>query len=189
MDYSDRKGNGGGRRRNNARRGGGLPTPVAILLGLTVGLMVAAVVVIKFKPVENKLSEQLEPDRAAPEPLQPEVPDGRFTFYDTLPNYEVVVRGAGSTGKRNPETSAPVKQPGHYVIQAGSFSTAQEADRRKANLALLGVESRIETGAGPDGKSRYRVRVGPLQDLERVNSTLKTLRENGIDALLMRQKA
>lgn len=189
MDYAHRKGNGGGKRRGNTRKGGGLPTPVAILLGLTVGLMVAAVILIKFKPVENNLSEQLAEDRPAPKPKEPQVPDGRFTFYDTLPNYEVVVRGTASAGKPNAANAKPVEQPGQYVIQAGSFATAQEADRRKANLALLGIESRVETGAGPDGKSRYRIRVGPLGDLNRVNAMLKTLRENGIDALLMRQKA
>ena len=37
--------------------------------------------------------------------------------------------------------TAPVQQPGRYLLQAGSFSTPGEADRLQANLALRGVES------------------------------------------------
>lgn len=196
-DYSHRKGNGNtgnnARRKQNNRRSGGLPTPVSLFLGLTIGLICAAAVYIKVKPVERGLSEAQAPTNPAPKPKSPAAPDGRFTFYDMLPNYEIVVRGDAPAGKpaAKPEKTPekPIEQPGQYLIQAGSFATADEADRRKASLAMLGVESRIERGDGPDGRPRFRVRIGPMQDLNRVNAILKDLRDNGIEALLMRLKA
>src|SRR5699024_1356643 len=86
----------------------------------------------------------------------------RFAFYEMLPDYKVVIpeesypgktpSGTGSTTASStnnsqpaPEPSKPqptppsVSKPGRYIIQAGSFSTPKDANRRKAELTLLGL--------------------------------------------------
>lgn len=201
-DYAQRKSNaraGSNARRKPAPRSQGLPPGVTLFLGLTIGLVLAAAVYIKYKPLEHGLTEQ-EPQKKSAQIPKPEKPDGRFTFYDMLENYEVVVESdrADTTRPNTPNKPAPqpakpnettATQPTEsYVIQAGSFTTNAEADRRKANLALLGIESRIERGDAPGGQSRYRVRIGPVTNLSRVNEIMGNLRANGIDALLMRKK-
>lgn len=189
-DYSHRRGNGSSRSGGDARRKGGLPTPVAIFVGITFGLIAAAFVFIAVRPAEYGLDERDPVERPAGinEQGLPQAEDGRFAFYDMLPNYEVVVQYGDKPGAADKLPPKPIEQPGSYMIQAGSFSGAGEADKRKASLALLGIESSVATGPGPDGDTRYRVRVGPLSDLNRVNGMLRQLRENGIEALLMRQK-
>ncbi len=73
-------------------------------------------------------------------------------------------------------------------MQAGSFKSYADADKRKAKMALLGVESEIEKVTIDSATTWYRVRVGPEKDLNKVNGILKTLRDNGIESLLMRYK-
>lgn len=190
-DYSHRRGNGSSRRGSDARRDGRLPTSVSIFLGLTIGIVAAAFLFITLRPAENTLGEGdgIERPAGVNEQGLPQADDGRFAFYDMLPNYEIVVQYGDKPGEQNKAAQPkPIEQPGSYVIQAGSFSTGSEADRRKAVLALLGIESSVATGPGPDGATRYRVRIGPLSDLTVVNGMLRELRDNGIEALLMRQK-
>ena len=81
--------------------------------------------------------------------------------------------------------SKPVEEPGRYLLQAGSFNAAADADRLQANLALLGIESRVER-VRIDDSVFHRVRIGPLSDLEALNRTRKQLRDAGIDPLLMK---
>ncbi len=190
-DYSHRRGNGSGRRGNDARRGSRLPTSVAVFLGLTIGIVAAAFVFIAVRPAENTLGEgdAIKRPAGVNEQGLPQADDGRFAFYDMLPNYEIVVQYGDKPGAEETKAAPkPIEQPGSYIIQAGSFSSDSEADRRKATLALLGIESTVATGPGPDGATRYRIRIGPLSDLTIVNDMLRQLRENGIEALLMRQK-
>ncbi len=189
-DYSHRRGNGSARRGSDARKRGSLSTPVAIFVGLTIGLIVAAGVFIAVRPTHNGLAgrEGVERPAGVNEQGLPQAEGGRFAFYDMLPNYEIVVQYGDKPGTADKVAPKPIEQPGSYLIQAGSFGSVAEADKRKANLALLGIESSIASGPGPEGDTRYRVRIGPLNDLNRVNQMLKQLRENGIEALLMRQK-
>src|SRR5215510_13456386 len=85
--------------------------------------------------------------------------ENRFEFYDILPQYEVVVpdEKPAATGSAKPR---PAATPGSYLLQAGSFSAAADADRMKANLALLGFESHVQRVTLDDDVFN-RVRIGP----------------------------
>lgn len=203
-DYSRSKSSGRKKRGPAARpKNQGLPGWVQMFVGLTMGLLVAAGVYIYYKPVERNLAgdgpargAQPEAPAEGPDGLPPEEPN-RFAFYDMLPNYELVIQyeedgtAAGSKPKPKPkaaETPKEVAEPGKYIIQAGSFKTFEDADKRKAKLALLGVESEIERVTIDNTKTWYRVRVGPENDINHVNDLLKRLRDNGIETLLMRHR-
>lgn len=111
----------------------------------------------------------------------------RFEFYELLPEFEVVVPEVEWRTDTGPPP-AEVEEPGRYVLQVGSFTKLADADRMKANLALLGIESRLQRVA-VDDKVFHRVRIGPLSDLERINEIRNQLREERIDSLLMRAPA
>ncbi len=127
----------------------------------------------------------LEPEpapvrRPRPQPEQ----DDRFTFYDLLPKFEVVIPESEEPIPDD-APAAPVSTPGAYVLQAGSFQSFSDADRMKAMLALQGVESRIQK-VTIDDKTWHRVRIGPVTELDNVNDLRTRLRMADIDVLLLR---
>lgn len=206
-DYSSRTGANRNRKRRRSRpaakpKSAGVPGWIWLFCGLCLGLVVAAGVFVFGRPAGSPgLSIDIAgvPGDKTPAAKQPESePDGkkknekpRFSFYEMLPNYEVVIPEEEYTdkGTSKSQTTVPkVEAPGRYVIQAGSFSAYEDADRRKAGLALLGVESRIEKVALDSGKTVYRVRSEPIEDLDELNTTLKKLRKEGIDTMVMRRK-
>ena len=74
-----------------------------------------------------------------------------------------------------------------YTLQIGSFLSFKDADKRKANLGMLGIGSRIhaiKTG----GKTHYRVLVGPYDDIKRVNEIDAAMKSNNIKTLLLRER-
>lgn len=108
----------------------------------------------------------------------------RFDFYELLPNFEVVIP------EEDPEVAADVEPtavvvPGTYVLQAGSFSAYEDADRRRAQLALQGIESFIQR-VSIDDKTFHRVRIGPTNDLNELNMLRSRLRAAKIDVLRIR---
>jgi cell division protein FtsN len=108
----------------------------------------------------------------------------RFQFYEMLPKFEVVIPEEDRSARPDVAQS-PVKSPGIYVLQAGSYSSFSDADRVKAQLALLGIASRIQK-VSIDDKVYHRVRIGPEEDLERLNELRSQLRQGEIEVMVIR---
>jgi cell division protein FtsN len=137
-------------------------------------------------PAEAARQRPAERPRANAKPAATAGVGKRFEFYEILPQFEVVVPDDDDTP---PATAArprprPVETPGSFLLQAGSFSAAGDADRLQANLALLGVESHVQR-VTIDSATFNRVRIGPIADLEAAKRTQRRLRDAGIDTLLM----
>lgn len=166
-----------------------------MLFGLAIGLSVAFAVYVKDRGPEPKpvarvpasLPDSLDDNDESPSP-SPDEPataeKGRFTFYDVLPNFEVVVPDDTPNVAADKAPQAVV-EPGLYVLQAGSFSTHADADRRRAELALHGIESHIQRVQVND-KDYHRVYVGPTDDLNELNMLRSRLHEAHIDVLRIR---
>jgi len=108
----------------------------------------------------------------------------RFEFYDLLPQYEVVIPEVEGT-VRAPRAEQAIEQPGVYVLQVGSFRALADADRRQAQIALLGIESRIQR-VTIDDSVYHRVRIGPLTEVGEVNRIRARLRDERIDSLVIK---
>jgi cell division protein FtsN len=180
-------------RRNRASRKESLPGWVSMLFGLGLGLIVAVGVYLRA-PSSPRVTEIAVADSEAPaEVPAPRTPsaqrtapaENRFDFYEILPQFEVAVpddAGPPRSGARAPRAA---QAPGSYLLQAGSFSAAADADRLKANLALLGFESHVQR-VTLDGDDVFnRVRIGPIADLDSAKRAQRQLRDAGIDTLLM----
>jgi cell division protein FtsN len=128
-----------------------------------------------------------EPHRAAP--ADPVTTTGvtaeKYTFYDRLPNFEVVVPEKDKEVKRDLPAAAPVERPGVYVLQAGSYRNQADADRVRAQLALQGIDATVQRVA-VDTDVWHRVRIGPITKLEQLNKLRKQLQAAEVDALVIR---
>lgn len=82
-------------------------------------------------------------------------------------------------------TPVAVEEPGIYMLQAGSFSTHADAEKRRAELGLHGIESHIGR-ATVNGKKYHRVYIGPIENLNVLNLTRSRLRAAKIDVLRIR---
>jgi cell division protein FtsN len=184
------------KRRASPSRKQEYPGWVWMLFGLAIGLSVAfAIYVRDGKPttpspvarqpasLESAIDDNGEEAPAAGT-VEEEPSESRFTFYDMLPNFEVVIPEHEPNVEADVEPRAIVK-PGLYILQAGSFARFEDADRRRAELALHGVESSIQR-VTIDDKTYHRVRIGPTDDLEELNMLRSRLRAAKIDAIRIR---
>ncbi len=89
-----------------------------------------------------------------------------------------------STGK---DKTRPKSKQKNYLLQAGSFKNKQDAERLKASLALLGVQSSIQS-ININKDNWHRVRIGPFSNPDRLHETLATLKQNNIRAMTMELK-
>ena len=140
------------------------------------------------KPVEVEAEKKTEPEPESksepePEPEQPEEP--RYDFYTILPQAETVIPDYEIQSRVREELVGKSKAT-KYVMQAGSFREESEAERHKAKLALLGIESWIEK-AKVGSVIWHRVKIGPYDNPSSV-STIKTLlQSNGIGVIITEQ--
>jgi cell division protein FtsN len=171
------------------------------VVGLLVGLFVAFLAFLQVgpaPPVERSVKLETPPQAATRPPAQkpapaadkqqppPPPPKPRFEFYNLLPEMEVIVPEQQLQGAETPEGVRQVAQPGTYLLQAGSFRTRKQADQLRARLALLGVETEVQTVTVDDKQTWHRVRVGPFESLRELNKARNMLNKNGIEAILIR---
>lgn len=172
-----------------------------LLAGLGIGLFVAFLFYLQQKPdtpaqaavqhsqpveVPAKGQDAREVRKPAAKIVPPPPPaKPRFDFYTILPEMEVPVPEDEITGKAR-EGVPQVEAPGTYLLQAGSFRTHEQADQLKAKLALLGLQAEIQTVTINNQETWHRVRVGPFTDLTALNTARARLKENNLDAILLR---
>jgi len=185
------------RKRRPSRAGSdGISPLAAMLFGLAIGLSVAVAVWVKERR-DEPVAETSSRPASEPASMQSALDDNdeagddeaerkepRFTFYDILPNFEVVTpeEEAKSAAQSTPQA---IVEPGVYILQAGSFSTHADADRRRAELALHGIESHIQR-VSVNNRDYHRVLIGPTDDLDELNMLRSRLRAAKIDVFRIR---
>jgi cell division protein FtsN len=161
-------------------------------MGTLVGVVLATSIFVyvngKREAARDAVAEtpRPEPHRAAPADPEAAAASGeKYTFYDRLPNFEVVVPEKDKEVKRDLPATAPVERPGVYVLQAGSYRNPSDADRVRAQLALQGIEATVQRVA-VDTDVWHRVRIGPITKLDQLNKLRKQLQAADVDALVIR---
>lgn len=183
------------RSRSTAKKKQSYPGWLWMLFGLAIGLSVAFAIYVKDnEPVRPQAAstpssidsngESAIPASATPEP-QVVKKEKRFTFYDLLPAAEFTVSENAPSAEEEDVQPEAIVEPGVYVLQAGSFSTHTDAERRRATLGLQGIESHIQRVTVND-RDYHRVYVGPTDDLDEINLLRSRLRAAKIDVLRIR---
>ena len=173
-------------RRRRGKKASGQTAP--FVTGLAAGLAVALLVHLYHRG-QDQISPGASPPPKRSAVTAPEVVDDAepvYDFYDILPEFEVVIPGeigrAPDSGSDRTEKSDRA-----YYLQAGSFRSFDDADRRKASLALLGIVSeirRVEVG----GRITHRVLIGPVSETGKLRDLQRRLVENGIEYLALQAK-
>lgn len=70
-----------------------------------------------------------------------------------------------------------------FIVQIGSFKRGADAERLKAELALLGVPSRVEVATMANGQTFHRVRAGPYPNKGAAEKVQALLKRNGKDSM------
>jgi cell division protein FtsN len=163
--------------------------------GTLVGVVLASVIFISMGGKRQTTHETTEAPRPDPHRAAPTNPDPtaagtgqspeKYDFYQMLPNFEVVVPEKDKDVKRDLPATARIERPGVYVLQAGSYRNQADADRVRAQLALQGIDAKVQRVA-VDADVWHRVRIGPITKLEELNKLRRQLRAADIDALVIR---
>ncbi len=131
---------------------------------------------VKQSPkVEQVVSQAKQAILPTPEKTnKPEI-----TFYQTLPDMKVKVNA-----KPVPITSQAAY---NYVLQAGSFRNANEANQQRAEVLLLGLDATIETTVNASGNTWHRVIVGPFTSRSQLNKARNSLANNNMPTLTLKR--
>jgi cell division protein FtsN len=172
-----------------------LPGWLWLLTGLLLGGFIVGLVWLRGQS-ELAGSEWVSaaPDRPPQGPPQqrppaevPPRPKPRFDFYNMLPEMEVVV--PVEELEATPASKPSDRPDAAYLVQVGSFRKAADADRLKAELALLGFEAQVSSARLGPQDTRYRVRSGPHRGKATVNAVRQRLAENGFNGIVIRLDA
>jgi len=94
--------------------------------------------------------------------------------------------GQGGAAPAGAATSpAPGADPFTYFVQAGAFRSAADAEAQRARLAMLGITGEVSERE-QNGRTVYRVRVGPFAQKALADLTLEQLEVSGVEAALVR---
>jgi len=88
-----------------------------------------------------------------------------------------------ATMERPAPPPAPAPSPtGSYYLQVGSFRSGEQAERFKAELGMMGMQTSIQKVTINNTDTYHRVRVGPFGTLNELDRTRQQLKKQGIDS-------
>lgn len=178
-----------------ASRSGGFGTWFyGFLVGGVVGVAAcaAAALYITKAPIPfvnkvNQASEKINPiaGGAVPDPNKPLSSTAGSPA--NAPKSKVVTVEPPSEEESAVETRLQQEQGSRFVVQAGAFRSEAEAEGRRAELGMLGLESKVIPRT-EGGITLYRVRLGPYGTVQEANRIKSQLQRNSISSIIGRIK-
>ena len=192
---------------------------LSFLSGLSIGLLVAFIVFIRYQLVEPDPTDDVtSPAKDSQVQTDEQQPELKFTFYDTLRNKKVNIsewvadekkKWEGDDDKKIDETQERDERQESdenqeqfaarqrdvkddvfgYVLQVGSFRDFSSADKIKAELALLGIFADIQRVMLNGQDVRHRVRLGPYKSIDEMKEISSRLEDNQIEFMLLELRA
>ena len=136
------------------------------------------------------LSGEVAPVRPQP-PAAPATAAAPSTAPPSAPPSAPPAQVAGLPPPSPPPPAPPAPEPAParvrsgYLLQAGSFRSAADAERVKAQLALRGLRADVQA-VTVNGTTFHRVRVGPYASVDELAGPRESLRAAGMPSLVVR---
>jgi cell division protein FtsN len=191
-----------GRSRQAVRSQGGWPAWVWLAIGVVLGVALCALVLLggHAPSLRGRGEPEPNPHATAPRPSEPGVADQQskankdYDFYSVLPEMEVVIPDSELSAKARAEAGKPASatpnagsDTGDYLLQAGSFPDAADADAVKARLALLGFVANVQP-VTINGNTWHRVRLGPYRSAAELEAAKQKLAASGVNAIALKEQ-
>ncbi|KAA0912547.1 SPOR domain-containing protein [Psychrobacter sp. ANT_WB68] len=107
--------------------------------------------------------------------------------YDGTPAASNTGASANKTNTANASVQ-PAKPAATYILQINSFGDADEADRRRAQVLMAGVDARVVKNTTGNGLPIYQVISRPMNNRQAVATAQQRLQNNGIDSIIVEQR-
>ncbi len=155
----------------------------------------------------NKLDEKMVPRPKVDQNQPPPASElDEFDYAGILENLEVLVTADEAAAppkprpvvKRKPEEAQatppappvakkePAAKRDAWVLQIGSFRKAADAEKLKARLAFMGIETRIQRIIINGKDTFHRVRSGPYRSQKELDQVRQLLTRNKIKSIVVR---
>lgn len=183
------------RRKKTSRGKHTTPAWMWLFTGILIGLGLAWYLFAKGYIPPSSIGQPVASESSKRQRLEPAIADGissadagqdepRYDFFTVLPEMKVEVPEQNTTSN-NGQERLPKSTTGTYLLQAGSFRQATDAEQLKARLALIGIVARIQTVKVKQA-TWHRVRIGPVTGARKADELRNQLADNGIDSLVMK---
>ncbi len=149
--------------------------------GVGTGVFLSLLLYLGTLPAGTDTGAGAATEAAAVEKIPPKP---RFDFYTMLPEQRIDVE-VEPAQVAAPRTEAET-QGETFLLQAGSFRQREDADRRRAELLLLGLDPSVEEASGEHGRF-FRVFLGPFPTHAEMSRARGLTTAQNIDTLLMKR--
>ena len=141
------------------------------------------------EPIEQTATEQPASEQAAANP-KPESQPSPEAKPEPKPESKPESKPTPSANERTDDGSVAIallegRQPsrppaaaakGNFVVQIAAYTSQKDAQARRDSLVSAGVTNAYVESASPDGKTTYRLRVGPFPTREAAQAAQTRLR-------------
>lgn len=110
--------------------------------------------------------------------------------YDGTPAANNTGANTGAAANKPSASTASIQaaKPATYILQINSFGDADEADRRRAQVLMAGVDARVVKNTTGNGLPIYQVISRPMNNRQAVATAQQRLQNNGIDSIIVEQR-
>jgi len=165
---------------------------------LFTGLVTGGFIMFLYQLAELRFNPDIaRPQASAPAKAEPKQDSTekapRFDFYAVLPKMEVIVpKGDDDTPARTSANTGTQTNANHaneqFLLQAGSFRSNADADRRRAELILQGYTVKVQAVELESGDTWHRVMIGPFDNINALHRAQDKMAANGIETLPIKVK-
>lgn len=195
----------GATRKTTRRKAKSVALPVvphwgSVAFGVLIGILITTFIYFKFATSEVTLklptSKTTHQPQTTPAQAPPAVAQNIEESHDTgtvKPHFDFYNELTKNSHLENKSSVLDLKSRpkaiNGYLVQTGSFRKRKDAEAMKAELALNGISTNIETAKLGDGEIWYRVLTGPHTDEKTAKAEQISLRQFASDSIIVHRYA